>query len=115
MTENFCTQHGVAYFKKGGMKGYAHPLLDENDNTIGWCNKPKQDMSAMEESAKAGHLVEEAQKQGATVERVVDKKDEKITRAVAFKGAIELAASGKITIEEIDGYTATFIPIVRGW
>ncbi len=67
----FCAKHETAYFKKGRMKNYAHPI-DGTDPTE-WCNAPEQDMSAMEESAEAGHLVEEAVKQGAKVESVVEK------------------------------------------
>ena len=32
---HFCEIHGVNFFKKGKMKGYAHPIA----NTNGWCNE----------------------------------------------------------------------------
>ena len=37
MSEYFCQEHGVVFFKKGRMKGYAHPI----DNTDQWCNMPE--------------------------------------------------------------------------
>ena len=42
MAEHWCKEHGVAFFKKGNMKGYAHPILDENGDATGWCNEPKE-------------------------------------------------------------------------
>ena len=36
MTEHWCKEHEQVWFKKGKMKGYAHPLTGE-----GWCNEPK--------------------------------------------------------------------------
>jgi len=36
--EHWCAEHNTAFFKKGGMKGYAHPI----GTTGKWCNEPKQ-------------------------------------------------------------------------
>lgn len=41
MTSHFCVKHNTPFFKKGNMKGYAHPIKDENGETIGWCNEPE--------------------------------------------------------------------------
>ena len=41
MSENWCSEHETAYFKKGGMKSYAHPIKNDDGETTGWCNKPK--------------------------------------------------------------------------
>ncbi len=42
MAENFCKEHRQEWFKRGKMKGFAHPMLDEDGNPTGeWCNKPK--------------------------------------------------------------------------
>ncbi len=43
MSGHFCDEHGVPFFKKGNMRGYAHKI----DNTEQWCNEPK---GASEES-----------------------------------------------------------------
>ena len=33
-----CPEHKVDWFKRGNMKGYAHPLTDSGGKTVGWCN-----------------------------------------------------------------------------
>ena len=46
-SEHYCELHGVNYFKKGNMKGYAHKLPDGS-----WCNEPpKQSPSEPPEEA----------------------------------------------------------------
>ena len=43
MAEHWCKEHQTVFFKKGGMKGYAHPIVDENGESTGkWCNEPKE-------------------------------------------------------------------------
>ena len=37
MSEIMCPVHNVAFFKRGKMKAYAHPI-EENGATVGWCN-----------------------------------------------------------------------------
>ena len=40
MAEHWCKEHQTVFFKKGAMKGYAHPILDEEgEKTGGWCNE----------------------------------------------------------------------------
>ena len=39
---------------------------------------------------------------------------EAISRAVAFKGAIELASAGKISLESVQEWTTKLLPIVTG-
>ncbi len=48
MPEYYCQEHGVKFFKTPKMKGYAHPVKDENgeqeEDENGkpvWCNMPK--------------------------------------------------------------------------
>lgn len=38
--EHWCEQHRTIFFKRGQMKGYAHPIKDNNGQTTGWCNEP---------------------------------------------------------------------------
>ena len=38
--EHYCTVHNTEFFKRGKMRGYAHPLQDENGEDTGeWCNE----------------------------------------------------------------------------
>jgi len=41
MTEgHYCSIHNTVFFKKGRMRGYAHPIKDEKGNDTGeWCNE----------------------------------------------------------------------------
>lgn len=51
MAEHFCKEHKIVWFKKGKMKGFAHPILDEyGDPTGKWCNEPKQEEQPQEEA-----------------------------------------------------------------
>jgi len=45
MAEHWCKEHQMTWFKKGKMKGYAHPILDEDGEPTGeWCNEPKSEI-----------------------------------------------------------------------
>ena len=37
---HYCSKHDVTFFKKGKMRGYAHPVKDDEGNDTGeWCNE----------------------------------------------------------------------------
>ena len=42
---HFCEKHGVNFFKKGKMKGYAHPIA----NTDEWCNELEPSPEAVQD------------------------------------------------------------------
>jgi len=88
MAEHFCKEHGVVFFKKGKMKGYAHPVVDDGGDPTGeWCNEP-------EEKAEKPQVA----RQGST--------NESIEAQVAFKGMIELIVADRITIDSKPGQAA---------
>ena len=38
---HYCVEHQTVWFKRGKMKGFAHPIKDENgEDTGSWCNEP---------------------------------------------------------------------------
>jgi len=44
---HYCVVHQVPFFKKGKMRGYAHPITDdEGRNTGEWCNEPEIESEA---------------------------------------------------------------------
>ena len=43
MAEHWCVEHNTVFFKKGNMRGYAHPIKNANGVTVGWCNEPEHD------------------------------------------------------------------------
>ncbi len=64
MAENWCSEHKTAWFKKGKMKGFAHPILDDEGNPTGeWCNKPEEESKAKSgekyQPRPSGHTPEE--------------------------------------------------------
>ena len=110
MAENWCSEHNVAFFKKGGMRGYAHPIGD----TGKWCNKPQEaeestkgkvDMSAMEKSAKEGKPFEE--RPSAPTRKASEGKN----KAFALSYAKDLAVSGVIDRIQI----LTWAELFDGW
>ena len=49
MTEHWCKEHQTVWFKKGKMKGYAHPILEVDGEPTGeWCNEPKGEVKPPE-------------------------------------------------------------------
>ena len=48
MAEHFCEFHATKFFKTEKMKGYAHPIKDKNEKTIGWCNEDAQEVATLE-------------------------------------------------------------------
>lgn len=38
MEGHYCTEHETVFFKKGKMRGYAHPIGDTGE----WCNEPEE-------------------------------------------------------------------------
>ncbi len=93
MTEHYCTEHGVTYFKKGKMKGYAHPIEGGGD----WCNMPEAPETERETAIK-----EEIHNASKPTSDDMSKKDwadkDRITREsietqTAYNGIIALASS----------------------
>ena len=42
MAEHWCKEHQQVWFKKGKMKGYAHPIKEVSGEDTGeWCNEPE--------------------------------------------------------------------------
>lgn len=79
MAEHWCKEHKTVWFKKGGMKGYAHPITDEEGEPTGaWCNEPKAE-TPKPETAKIG-----------------TDKDAQIWKAVCLKELGECIRSGDV-------------------
>ena len=49
--DDWCEEHDLEFFKRGGMRNYAHPIVNADNVTTGWCNRPKA-----EELAEQGSL-----------------------------------------------------------
>ena len=49
MSGHYCTEHKTVFFKKGKMRGYAHPIGDTGE----WCNEPEEGGDPIPEEKKA--------------------------------------------------------------
>lgn len=72
MAKNFCVEHQTVWFKKGSMKGYAHPIKDEDGQTTGWCNRPKDYEETEEEPVENKPKEIPGQQIGMTVKLIGD-------------------------------------------
>ncbi len=101
MTENFCGDHQVPFFKKGRMKGFAHPIVDaEGKDTGQWCNMPEgetpTEVQRTQPPTKVEKVYKEAKipKSSAMSSEDWERKDAKtrksIERQTALNNAVEL-------------------------
>lgn len=60
MAEHWCKEHQTAWFHKGRMKGYAHPIKDENgEDTREWCNEPESEGKVTQADTKPEYAPQE--------------------------------------------------------
>ncbi len=91
MTEHFCIEHQTKWFKTEKMKGYAHPIKDADEKTIGWCNEPKETEKPVEK------LTKPEPSQPPTKYKTDPIKTESIETQVAIKALVELRVGGVLT------------------
>lgn len=79
MTEHWCKEHQRVWFKKGNMKNYAHPILDEDGNQMYdddgkalWCNQPKEETNKSKPTGKDEMSKEEWAEKDRFLERCKD-------------------------------------------
>ncbi len=92
MAEHYCTEHNTVFFKKGGMKGFAHPIGD----TGKWCNEPESTESIPESPEKP---IQRSNGQNKSF-------------AIAY--AKDLAVAGKIEADKILSYAEVFSRYMNG-
>jgi hypothetical protein len=93
MSEHWCPIHNTAFFKKGNMKSYAHPMKDENGNTTGWCNEPEK------AEPKA-----EPKEDKPFIPAINPEKQASIEAQNARTALTSLMIAGKLTTASIDAY-----------
>ena len=93
MVEHWCTEHKTAWFKRGNMKGFAHPIKDDKGKDTGtWCNKPAvEEFPPGEDSGKV--------KEQAGKETILDSPN----RGYALSYAKDLVVAGKVEIKALLG------------
>ena len=101
MVEHYCQEHGVVFFKRGGMKSYAHPIKDEKGGDTGkWCNEG----SESEQEAKVAPLEKPVKSD------TVDNKN----KSFALVYAKDLAVAGVIAPPEIISWAKAFEAFLNG-
>jgi len=97
MVDHYCKTHGVVWFKKGKMKGYAHPIKDGEGETIGWCNEDAKEVAKLEPQPSDNVLpehqgvIDKARREVATSPR-----EQSIEQQVAIKEIGEDWRAGKL-------------------
>ncbi len=103
--DNFCQEHQQAWFKKGKMKNFAHPIKDENGEDTGkWCNKPK-DESPKPEASPAPN----GKPSVTSGAREADK-----NRSFALAYAKDLAVAGRVETNRILKVADVFLAWLNG-
>ena len=101
--EHFCKEHQVPFFKTANMKGYAHPILVDGEQTGKWCNEPKEQAG---ESRPQKQWTPSGGYKGKSPEEL-----ELSRRSFALSYAKDLAVAGQI---EVKGIMPTAI-VFRDW
>ncbi len=97
---HYCVVHKVPFFKKGGMKGYAHPIGE----TGKWHNEEESSPEKPPESKQDAPQRQEVPLKG----------NESILRSVAIKGAVELVVAERIPLIKIFEWATLFESYVKG-
>lgn len=92
MVEHYCELHKTNFFKKGGMKGYAHPIAGTND----WCNE-------VEPQAKTQNPAQNSKPVQTSNSKYPAKPSTTTDAHVAFRGGIELLCNKVITPDSESG------------
>lgn len=101
MTERWCEEHQTEYFKKGHMKGYAHPIGD----TGKWCNEEK----AKPAKSEGDHLTD-----APPVKEVkAPNFRSPVNRSIAISYAKDLCVAGKIELKELATYADKFLAYIE--
>jgi len=107
MAEHWCKEHKQPFFKKGKMKGFAHPILDdEGEPTGAWCNEPKVEGEDDKPETKAtGRSYGKSDKELAQIKQLAEAQNRSIQAQTALNRAVDLAIADKITLHEIGEFT----------
>ncbi len=106
MPDKWCKEHKTLWFKKGNMKGYAHPVLDENgepekdeNGKPVWCNEPKHETTEQPPQKEA--IPQMTKEDWGEKDRITRKS---IERQKSLELAVEIAkllGAEKVTTEKI--------------
>ena len=95
-----CKEHGTEWFKRGKMRGYAHPI----EGSDGWCNMPEDDDNLWDETPQPSSQPSSQSSSGMSnkefVERCQEQGWDKATVEKALgKSVIEFKKDGKNNVD----------------
>lgn len=102
MAEHWCKEHKKPWFKKGKMRGYAHPIVDEEGESTGeWCNEPTEKPPATGKSSEPKSQPEMTKNDWAERDRNTRKSIERQTSLNAAVEVAKLMGAEKAATEKI--------------
>ena len=111
MAEHYCREHQTDFFKRGNMRGYAHPIGEKDESTgkypRGWCNE--EDAETYHSPQGDEPLVAEAKKMGAKVTGVDNLKN----RSMSVAYSKDLVCAGKIDLKQLSEYADKFLKYIE--
>lgn len=127
-SQHWCKEHNTVYFKKGGMKGYAHPIGD----TGKWCNEkieekpqvkvesspPEQVSTSSEEVPPTGPATETIpviDEKPIKNEDIITLSQEKEIKELAVKNNVSLTAVGKYMFSAAVNWNVRELKDLKVW
>ncbi len=109
MLKYFCQEHKAHFFKKGAMKGLAHPIAGTDPTE--WCNMPEGQEGVEEEPKEAPkEPLVRAAKQADTDWA---KKDTERNRSMCISYAKDLAVAGKVEVSAIVEFADIYLHYIE--
>ncbi len=93
MADHYCMEHHTVFFKKGGMRGFAHPI-----DGGGWCNEEGGETNALEGTKPPE---QRAAKDEPDTGRPVDPTRKSIERQTSLKSAVEWCMSQNVAGKDL--------------
>ena len=107
MSGHYCTEHKTVFFKKGAMRGYAHPI--EGTDPVKWCNEPEDGGAEIPEAKKAELAVEPQEPPNPQAVGMITKEIGDMIRAERLNGLF----GHDIAVELIKWYRHQTLGITR--
>ena len=110
MIEHYCTEHKTEYFKKGSMKGYAHPI----GQTGKWCNEGKKNVAPgtdLGNGQTEGEVFPEVEQPTPKVKEPNFRSP--VNRSISISYAKDLCAAGKIELKDLTTYADKFLQYIE--
>jgi hypothetical protein len=118
MADHYCSEHDAVFFKRGKMRGYAHPIEDTGQ----WCNEEKEDADPKRGTSKPQSQArpqqdDDTKNQGMSKEEWREKDRitrESFHRQKALEQSVLLVNSGKVELRALLPCADRFVDWLNG-